>query len=221
MPATREVEFNDRFHAFARYWAVRPVACAPYRARTKGKDERGVGYVKHNAIAGRRFASFGALEAHLARWMREVADVRVHGTTGEPPVVRFERDEAAVLRPLNGRPSFRQMREVSRQVQSDACVNLDTNHYSVPWRLIGAQVTVEVGDGQVRILHAGVEVACHDLRLGRRERAVDRAHLHGVVPEEREKPGPVEADPAIAVAPPEIALLRSLAEYEQLAGGGW
>ena len=219
--ATREVEFNDRFHAFARYWSVRPVACAPYRARTKGKDERGVGYVKHNAIAGRRFASFGALEAHLARWMREVADVRVHGTTGEPPVVRFERDEAAVLRPLNGRPSFRQIREVSRQVQSDACVNLDTNHYSVPWRLIGAQVTVEVSDGQVRISHAGAEVACHDLRLGRRERAVDRAHLHGVVPDEREKPGPVEADPAIAVAPPEIALLRSLAEYEQLAGGGW
>ncbi len=106
--ATREVEFNDRFHAFARYWSVRPVACAPYRARTKGKDERGVGYVKHNAIAGRSFASFGALEAHLARWMREVADVRVHGTTGEPPIVRFERDEAGVLRPLNDRPSFRQ-----------------------------------------------------------------------------------------------------------------
>jgi transposase len=32
--ATREVEFNDRLHAFARYWNVRPVACAPYRART-------------------------------------------------------------------------------------------------------------------------------------------------------------------------------------------
>ena len=44
-PVTREVEFTDRLHAFARYWDVRPVACAPYRARTKGKDERGVGYV--------------------------------------------------------------------------------------------------------------------------------------------------------------------------------
>ena len=42
-PATREVVFNARLHAFARYWDVRPVACAPYRARTKGKDERGVG----------------------------------------------------------------------------------------------------------------------------------------------------------------------------------
>jgi len=35
--ATREVTFNERFHAFARYWGVRPVACAPYRARSKGK----------------------------------------------------------------------------------------------------------------------------------------------------------------------------------------
>ena len=63
-----------------------PRACAPYRARTKGKDERGVGYVKRNAIAGHRFESLEAVEAHLACWMREVADVRVHGTTGEPPL---------------------------------------------------------------------------------------------------------------------------------------
>ena len=35
----------------------------------KGKDERGVGYVKGNAIAGRDFASWTALEAYLARWM--------------------------------------------------------------------------------------------------------------------------------------------------------
>ena len=96
--ATREVRFNARLHAFARYWAFRARACAPYRARTKGKDERGVGYAKRNAIAGHRFASWAALEAHLAWWMREIADPRVHGTTGEPPLERFRRDEATALR---------------------------------------------------------------------------------------------------------------------------
>src|SRR5829696_6131020 len=55
---TREVTFNAKFVAFARHWGFRPRACAPYRARTKGKDERGVGYVKRNAIAGRCFESF-------------------------------------------------------------------------------------------------------------------------------------------------------------------
>jgi transposase len=63
---TREVRFNDRFHAFCRHWDVVPKACAPYRPRTKGKDENGVGYVKKNAIAGHRFESLAALEAHLA-----------------------------------------------------------------------------------------------------------------------------------------------------------
>lgn len=220
--ATREVEFNDRLHAFARYWDVRPVACAPYRARTKGKDERGVGYVKHNAIAGRSFASWGALEAHLAWWMREVADVRVHGTTGEAPIARFEREEAAALRPLNGRPPFRQLRELSRRVQNDACVDVDTNHYSVPWRLIGAEVNVMVGGKQIRIHHAGAEVACHDKRSGRHERVVDRAHLHGIVSRLAERAGDTEIDEAPPLlAPRGIELLRPLAEYEQVTGGGW
>jgi transposase len=95
--ATREVRFNERLHAFARYWRFHPHACAPYRARTKGKDERGVGYVKRNAIAGHDFISWAALEGHLDWWMREIADQRVHGTTGEVPLARFQREEAGAL----------------------------------------------------------------------------------------------------------------------------
>lgn len=57
-PQTREVRFNERLDAFAHYWGFRPCACAPYRARTKGKDKRMVGYVKGNApsivLPGRR-----------------------------------------------------------------------------------------------------------------------------------------------------------------------
>jgi transposase len=142
---TREVKFNDRFHAFCRYWGVAPRACAPYRARTKGKDERGVGYVKRNAIAGHRFDSIEALHAHVARWMREIADTRVHGTTGESPIVRFER-EATALKPLPPKAPFLQVRELTRRVHTDACIELDTNRYSVPWKLIGEGVTVVVAE---------------------------------------------------------------------------
>jgi len=49
---TRTVVFNPKLLAFTRHWGFRPRACAPYRARTKGKTESGVGYVKRNAIAG-------------------------------------------------------------------------------------------------------------------------------------------------------------------------
>lgn len=130
---TREVQFSAKLHAFARHWGFRPRACAPYRARTKGKDERGVGYVKRNAVAGRRFENWAAFEAHLAAWCRDIADQRVHGTTGELPVVRFSR-EAPALRSLGGRAPFGQLRDLVRRVQADCAVDVDTNSYSVPWR---------------------------------------------------------------------------------------
>ena len=213
---TRVVVFNARFLAFARYWGFQPRACAPYRARTKGKDERGVGYVKRNAIAGRTFASWTALEAHLDQWLRTVADVRVHGTTGEPPLERFRRGEAAALRPVNGRPPFHWTRELTRQVHADGCVEVDTNHYSVPWRLIGETVTVRIVDEHLRVTRAGSEVAQHAVSAGRRQWVVDPAHLAGVVG------APGGASPAaVATAPPAPALLRPLAEYEAVAGGGW
>ena len=173
-PTTRMVVFNPRLLAFARYWGFQPRACAPYRARTKGKDERGVGYVKHNAIAGRTLASWAALEAHLSEWSRTVADVRIHGTTGEPPLERFQRAEATALRPLNGRPPFHWTRELTRRVHTDSCVEVDTNHYSVPWRLIGETVTVRVRDDRMGIFHAGAEVARHLVAAGRRQRGWNR-----------------------------------------------
>lgn len=217
--STRVVVFNARFLAFARYWGFQPRACAPCRARTKGKDERGVGYVKRNAIAGRTFDSWAALEAHLGQWLRTVADARVHGTTGEPPLERFRRAEAAALRPLNGRPPFHWTRELTRRVQADSCVEVDTHHYSVPWRLIGETVTVHVVDERLRVLRAGREVAHHAVGVGRHQRMIDPAHLAGVVG----MPGGADGTkPAVGTASPAVpALLRPLAEYEAVAGGGW
>lgn len=217
---TREVRFNERFHAFCRYWGMTPRACAPYRARTKGKDERGVGYVKRNAIAGHGFGSIEALHAHLQRWMREVADLRVHGTTGEAPLLRFERDEADALKPLPSLAPFLQVRELTRRVHTDACIELDTNRYSVPWRLIGEVVTVIVADRQVRVHYAGQEVACHAQSPLRRATVLERSHLAGIVGAEHagvtwlnKVPPPPHAIPA--------ELLRPLEQYEAVMGGRW
>ncbi len=220
---TREVAFNDRFHAFCRYWGVTPRACAPYRARTKGKDERGVGYVKRNAIAGHRFASLEELQAHIVRWMRDVADVRVHGTTAEPPIDRFERDERRTLAPLAAKAPFLQVRELSRRVHTDACIELDTNRYSVPWKLIGETVTVVVAERQVRVLYAGQDVACHAQNAGRRISIIERSHLAGIVGAHLIGVSWL-AQPNSAAAPAPAApaeLLRPLAEYETALGGGW
>jgi hypothetical protein len=127
--------------------------------------------------------------------------------------VRFERDEAAALRPVAGRAPFRQLRELMRVVQSDACIELDTNRYSVPWRLIGATVTVLAGEDGIVVSHGGAEVARHEARRGRRERAIRPEHLDGIV-------GAGGVPRAVPAAPPP-ELLRPLAEYERLLGGAW
>ena len=215
--ATGEVELNARLHAFARHWRFRPRACAPYRVRTKGKDERGVGYVKKNAIAGRTFETWSAFEAHLEEWTREIADQRVHGTTGEMPVERFRRAEARALQPIAGIPPFAVARELVRKVQGDCAIEVDGNAYSVPWRLIGESVRVTFADGQLRVTHAGQEVAVHQRCTGRFERRVDPLHFAGVVGL-RSKAAVV---PAPAADPADPELLGPLIEYERLVGGRW
>jgi transposase len=208
---TREVLFSPSFSAFARYWGFRPLACAPYRARTKGKDERGVGYLKRNAIAGHSFPSLQSLRAHLDWWMREVADVRVHGTTGERPIDRFS-VEAAALKPVNGRPPFQQNRDLVRRVHGDLCIELDSNAYSVPWRYIGQEVSVLVRQQEIIISHAGAEIARHARLWGRKERSVDNEHFAGVKARVCEVAAAAEGD---------AELLRPLAEYQQVVGGSW
>lgn len=220
--ASREIVVNPKLHAFARHWGFQVKACAPYRPRTKGKDERGVGYVKSNAIAGRAFDSFEAMEAHLEHWTREVADQRVHGTTGEAPMLRFARDEAGKLKPRPQCGPFLAMRDVSRRVGSDCAVEFDTNSYSVPWRLIGERVRVLVTGETVRVTHVGVEVACHRRSGGRRGRIIDHAHFAGVAGAtgrviRRSEPVAAHSENLI----PEATLLRPLTEYEAVAGGAW
>jgi transposase len=86
--ATREVEFNARLRAFAKHWGFCPHACAPYRARTKGKDERGVGYVKKNAIAGRRLTTSPRLLSGcpLAGTLRNLGSLAYASANGMPSV---------------------------------------------------------------------------------------------------------------------------------------
>jgi transposase len=216
---TRTVVFNDKLLAFAKHWSFRPRACAPYRAQTKGKTENGVGYVKKNAIAGRRFESWETFEAHLDAWTREIADVRIHGTTGETPMARFVRAEAMALKPVGGIPPFRTMRELIRRVGSDCTVEIDGNAYSVPWRLIGENVLASVTEEAVRLYHAGREVAVHPAVSGRRQRAIDPAHYAGIAGAN----GRFAADPSPGKPLPATtsSLLRPLGEYEALVGGSF
>ncbi len=95
---------NLEFLRFAHHWQFHPRACRPYRAKTKGKVERPIRYVRENFFYGRSFLNDADLDAQVQRWQDEVANLRLHATTGERPMERFRRDEQAILLPLAPRP---------------------------------------------------------------------------------------------------------------------
>ncbi len=210
--ATQTARLHPAFAAFCRDFGVEARVCRPYRARTKGKTESGVKYVKRNAIAGRAFGSFAEFEGHLDGWMRE-ADERVHGTTHERPIDRFLREEMAALRPLPANPLPLRERRLRRKVANDALVDVDTVRYSVPHRLVRTDVQVLVGESEVRIYSGAELVATHARTIEPHTRVIDFAHYRGLW---RAPPQLSAAESPRALE----ALGRSLADYEAALVGG-
>lgn len=207
------VTFQPAYVAFLRDYGAEPRACRPYRARTKGKTESGVKYVKRNGLAGREFASFAELEAHLATWLIE-ADAREHGTTHERPIDRFERERDHLL-PLPARPIPSRERRLKRRVANDALVDVNTVRYSVPHRLVRETVEVLVASERVRIFHGTTLVAEHRRSTEPYARVVDPAHYDGLW-----KPASHLALVTPDVLPNPLEQMgRSLADYELLVGG--
>jgi transposase len=206
---------NPTFAAFAAYWGFTPRLCQPYRARTKGKVESGVKYVKRNFVPGRQFRDLEDFNAQLAAWQAEVADQRIHGTTHQPPIARFA-EEARCLVPTASQASFLAATVRDRVVAGDWLVSIDSNRYSVPFGLIGKTVQVVREGGCWRIRHRGAIVAEHAALAGRYQLSVNPEHGPGAAARNgrRRFAAPTAAAP-LAETVREVEV-RDLAVYERL-----
>jgi len=106
--------FHPGFLDYAKHAGFLPRLCQPYRPRTKGKVERFIGYLKCSFwvpfVASMRQAGLKpdkhAANAAVARWLREVANARVHATINDVPAERLaiERSKLQALQvPYGGR----------------------------------------------------------------------------------------------------------------------
>jgi len=163
-PSQGKPYFNERFVDLAGHYGFTPRACRPYRARTKGKDERMVGYVKGNFfVRYRSFESWAHLNQLAEHWLVEEADQRLQGTVKEVVAERFERERPA-LKPL---PKMRYDTAYFefRRVAYDSYIDVHGNRYSVPAELVGQRVAVRIGlDGALRVYQSENLVATHLLR---------------------------------------------------------
>jgi transposase len=144
-------QYNERFLDLANWYGFTPRACRPYRAQTKGKDERMVGYIKHNFfVRYREFESWAHLNQLAEKWLAEEADPRVHGTVKEVVSERFEREKPFLspLPKIRYDTSYLEM----RQVAWDCYIEVRGNRYSVPVQYAGKTVEIHIGlDDSLRV----------------------------------------------------------------------
>jgi transposase len=111
---------NAEFLRFASHWGFKARACRPYRAKTKGKVERPIRYVRENFFYGREFLNDGDLAEQSDRWLTGTANVRIHQTTKQVPVKHFQRDELSLLLPLAPRSYQSLMLPIERKLTPSA-----------------------------------------------------------------------------------------------------
>ena len=108
-------EGHHRWHPgmldLAKRYGFLPRLCRPYRAQTKGKIERFHRYLRGNFYVplsswlkqSGLVLDVDTANAEVGKWLRDVANQRIHPITHAAPAVLFEQQERQTLRPL---PSF-------------------------------------------------------------------------------------------------------------------
>jgi hypothetical protein len=156
--------------------------CRPRTPRHKGKVEKGgVHYVKRNFLGGREPTTLTQANRDVRRWALTVAGERVHGTTKERPLKRFE-IERGTLRPLpNGPYDMAVWKEV--KLHRDCYLVFDQAYYSAPFRLVGQKLWVRGGSREVQVFTPDYQLVATHPRAqqpGRRQTHADHLPPHKV-----------------------------------------
>ena len=126
--AGEAVQFNNDYVDFARHYGFRIIACNVRQPQEKGRVENGVGYVRKNFLVGRNLKPFELLNLEAKNWMDNIANKRIHGTTGKSPMDLFK-DETLQKLPLEVyRCSVKKPLKVDKLFR----IRHEANTYSVP-----------------------------------------------------------------------------------------
>jgi hypothetical protein len=143
-------------------------------------EQGGVHYVKRNFLGGRESTTIIRANQEVISWCNTTAGMRIHGTTKEQPLVRFQTVEQERLQPLAQTPYDMAIWKKAK-LSRDCYLTFDYAYYSAPHRLIGQQLWVSGGIQTVRIYTLEHQlVATHDRAQHPGQR---RTHLYHLPPE--------------------------------------
>lgn len=166
------IRFNEAFLDFLRHFAILPKACNVRSPHEKGKIEKSIHYIKQNFCPLRNFNSLSDVALQLTSWLNEIANVRVHKTTGDRPIDRFIKESLRSLPELL--PDCRERYRL--KVHRDFAVRFDGNCYTTPPWTIGKQVTLLADHYNVTIYNDDKVVAKHERCWNRNKRIEIEEH---------------------------------------------
>jgi hypothetical protein len=150
--------------------------CPPRDPQKKGIVESGVKYIKHGFLPLREFRDLADANRQLHAWIMNEAGNRVHGTTREMPLKRFAEVEKSLLKTLPDVPP-EPATWAKLKVHGDTHVHFDLNYYSVPFRLVGAELWLKATDSMVTLYQEHNSVASHSRVTGKGLRRTVDDHL--------------------------------------------
>ena len=157
-------KFNDTLMGFALHYGFKPEAAPAYAAWVKGKIERPYHFIREGFWRGYGFICREAANRDLLQWL-QLKDERIHGTTHEVVLHRFERErpQLQALPPLAFDTSWR----VYRKVCKDCTVRFEGNSYVVPHTLVGKDLVLRVKDKSMRIFEDNRLIVTYDIPEGK------------------------------------------------------
>jgi len=134
--------------------------CPVADPQKKGRVEAGVKYIKGNFMPLREFHSVTHANEQLRAWILGEAGNRIHGSTRERPLTRFEGTEQALLKSLPdiapACPTWAKVKlHPNCHIQHEYC------YYSAPFRLIHQTLWLEITPDALRIYQEHDLVAIH------------------------------------------------------------
>jgi transposase len=136
--------------------------CRARRAKTKGKVESDVRYVRGRLLHAHRFRSYEQANERWWAWNQDVARARVHATHGEIVAERAQRDRAALL-VLPARPYLVAQR-TTRKIARDGLFSFEGRRYLVPGAKPGDTVELRLAAEEIDVRRAdtGVLLCRHE-----------------------------------------------------------
>lgn len=154
---------NRSYRELARHYGFKVDPTPPRAPQKKGRVERSIRYVKHNFVKTLGDVDIHRARVELGRWNLEIADQRIHSTTGQKPTERFEEVDRPALLALPEQ-RYQTITWKTAKVHKDSHISFDKRLYSVPWRLIGKQVWVRATPESVEVSFDDTRVATHPRR---------------------------------------------------------